>query len=430
MIKKQKQKKNWFILDNYVHVALKGNAVMFYNPLTGKILEYTGKESVIKLVKRLQSPKNLLVIRLTEKELANPEISQFVRDLRRHFMADLIDASLSKGKPLQMMPYLKVHQDAEIIKKAPDHTVGEQMMKYLVEMSVYINSTCSLDCESCGSAYKQFLCCTRSRHREKEPDISALKDLFGQLKGAVLDRVNILGGDILKFSKLEELLGLLKQPEQSFKKVFYIHYLNLLHQEEKLALFPADTSSLKILVTFPVKRNQWKEVLESLPGHSMDAKFLFIISSETDVTEAEELISQFQLANYSLLPFFNGRNREFFEENVFLDREDLGEAKPTAHEILARQSVNPFHYGTLTVLSNGHIHANVNAPRLGILGRDTIHDAVFKEMYRGNSWRRIRKKVEPCKRCTFEALCPPLSNYEYALKQNNLCHIWKDGVME
>jgi pseudo-rSAM protein len=421
----KKQKKEWFILDNYVHVALKGDAVMFYNPLTGKILEYTGSEPVIKLVRRLLSPKNLLVIRLTEKDRSNPEISQFVRDLRGHFMGDLIDVSLSKGKPLQMMPYLKIHQDAEIIKKAPDHTVGEQMMKYLVEISVYINSACSLDCESCGSAYKQFLCCTRARHRKKEPDISTIIDLFGQLKGAALDRVNILGGDILKFSKLEELLGLLKQPGQSFKKVFYIHYLNLLHREEKLALFPVDTSSFKVLVTFPVKEDQWKEVLESLHSHSMDAKFLFIIGNEADVSEAEELISLFQLDNYSLLPFFNGRNREFFEENVFLDREDLGEAKPTAHEILARQLVNPFHYGTLTVLSNGHIHANVNVPRLGILGTNSIHDAVFKEMYRGNSWRRIRKKVAPCKRCTFEALCPPLSNYEYALNRNNLCHIWE-----
>ncbi len=420
----KKQKKNWFILDNYVHAVLKGNAVLFYNPLTGKILEYNGKGPVIKLVRRLLSPKNLSVIRLTEKELSDPEVSQFVRDLRGHFMADLIDASMGKGKPLQMMPYLKVHQDVEIIKKAPSYTVGEQMMKYLVEVSVYINSTCSLDCDICRSAYKQFLCCTRTKGK-KGPDISVIKDLFGQLKGAPLDRINILGGDIFKFPAWRQLLELLNEPGQSFKKVFYIHYLNLLHREETLALFPADTSSFKILVPFPVKKDQWQEVLASLQSCGMNAQFLFIISSEADVDQAEELISLFQLDDYSLLPFFNGGNRAFFEENVFLDREDLGEARPTAHEILARQAVNPLHYGTLTILSSGHIHANVNAPRLGILGRDSIHEAVFKEMYRGSSWRRIRKKVEPCKRCIFEALCPPLSNYEYTLKQNNLCHIWE-----
>jgi pseudo-rSAM protein len=85
--------------------------------------------------------------------------------------------------------------------------------------------------------------------------------------------------------------------------------------------------------------------------------------------------------------------------------------------------VNPFHFGTLTVLSNGSIYANVNTQRLGSLNGGSLHDVVYKEMYRGKSWRRIRKKVEPCKFCTFDALCPPLSNYEYALGRNNLCHI-------
>jgi hypothetical protein len=51
---------------------VKGNSAMFYNPLTGKIFEYNGSEAVLKLVKRLHSSKNLLVIRITEKELLNP----------------------------------------------------------------------------------------------------------------------------------------------------------------------------------------------------------------------------------------------------------------------------------------------------------------------------------------------------------------------
>jgi pseudo-rSAM protein len=378
---------------------------------------------VIKRVKRWQSPKNLLVIRLTEKELSNPEVSQFVCDMRDHFMGDLVDTSLSKGKPLQMMPYLKVQKDVEIIKKLPSTSVGELIMKYLVEISLYINSTCCLDCDICGSAYKQFLCCTRTKYGKEELDILSLKDLFQQLKGVPLDRVNILGGDIFKFSKLEQLLELLKRPGQSFKKVFYIHYLNLFHREENLALFPADTFFFNLLVTFPVRENQWKKALELLDALGMSVQFFFIISSEAEVSDAEELISLYHLDNYSFFPFFNGRNREFFEQNVFLDREDLREARPTFKEILARQCVNPLHFGTLTVLSNGHIHANVNAPRLGILGSNSIYEVVYREMDRGNSWRRIRKKVEPCKRCTFEALCPPLSNYEYALGRNNLCHI-------
>lgn len=419
----KKQKKFWFILDNYVHISLKGNSLVFYNPLTGKILEYTASEPVIRLVKRLQSPKNLLVVGLTGKDFVNPGISQLVRDLRGHFMGDLVDTTLIKEKPVQMMPYLKVHKDAEIIKKTPSRSVGEQMMKYLVEISIYINRMCSLDCEICDSAYKQFLCCTRRIQGKKELDVLSIKHLFQQLQGAALARVNILGGDIFKFSKLHQLSAILTRQSQDFEKAFYTHYLNLVHREEKFGLFPAGSFSLKVLVTFPIKKDQWQQVLESLRAHHINTHFHFIISSSTEISAAEELITGYGMDNYSLHPFFNGKNQSFFRENVFLDKEDLQEAKPTIKEILARQIVNPFYFGTLTVLSNGDIHANVNVSRLGTLEKNSIYEVVYKEMYRGKSWRRIRKRVEPCKRCTFEALCPPLSNYEYALGKNNLCHI-------
>jgi pseudo-rSAM protein len=418
----KKPKKYWFILDNYVHVSMNGNAVMFYNPLTGKILEYIGSESVLKLVKRLHSPKNLLVIPLTEKELLNPGISQFVNKMRGYFMGDLIDASLAKIKPLQMMPYPKIHQDAELMKKTSSHSVGEHMMRYLVEVSLYINGSCALDCDICGSAYQQFLCCTRTKHGTGELNIQSLKDLFQQLQGAPLVRVNILGGDIFKFSKLEELSVILKA--FSFKKVLYTHYLNLIHQEDKFGLFPANFSSFSIVVNFPVEENRLKVSAELLERHDIKADFLFIVGSETDVTRAEELISSFCLENYSFHPFFNGNNLDFFQRNIFVDREDLQEAKPTDKEIQARELVNPFHFGRVTILSNAHIHTNVNTSRQGTLEKNSMHEAVYKEMSRGKSWRRIRKRVEPCKRCTFSALCPPLSNYEYVIGRNNLCHIW------
>ncbi|MCP5101952.1 MAG: hypothetical protein GY950_01170, partial [bacterium] len=163
MNKKQSRKNYWFILDNYMHVSLKKDVVLFYNPLTGDILEYAGSgaETVIRLVKRLQAPRNMLVIRLSEGELADPAVAGFVNRMRRHFMADLVEISAGKGKPVQMMPRAKVHRDAEFIKKTPFRSVGERVMSYLGEISLYVNGTCSLNCEMCASAYKQFLCCTQ-----------------------------------------------------------------------------------------------------------------------------------------------------------------------------------------------------------------------------------------------------------------------------
>lgn len=297
----------------------------------------------------------------------------------------------------------------------------------LVEKDMFINL----------SAYRQFLCCTRGRDRGKdhsqELDILAITHFLQQLQGSSLVRLNILGGDIFKYSQWDRLSDILNETSwvgaanSLFEKIFYTHYLNLLHQEKKLVLLPAGSFSLKIVIMFPIRKEQWEQVLDMLTAYRPGTHFLFVITQETDITAAEKLISRYGLDKYSFHPFFNGGNREFFQDMVFIDKEALREEKPSMTEILARQCINPFHFGTLTVLSNGDIHANVNVSRLGNLEKDSIYDVVYKEMDRGKSWRRTRKKVEPCRRCTFKGLCPPLSNYEYALGQNNLCHIWRPG---
>ncbi|HLP57670.1 MAG TPA: hypothetical protein VK186_02525 [Candidatus Deferrimicrobium sp.] len=252
-----------------------------------------------------------------------------------------------------------------------------------------------------------------------------IKNLFQQLQAASLARLNILGGDIFKYSQWQQLPEILNAPGLPAEKILYTHYLNLNGQEEKLALFPENFFSLKILVPFPIKKQSWEKIIETPSINRPNTHFLFIIAGEADVDAAEELIVQYQLENYSFHPFFNGENREFFRQAVFVTREDLEEARPTMPEILARQCINPLQFGTLTILGNGHIHANINTPRLGTLAGDSIYEVVHKEMDRGAGWRRTRKKVAPCRHCTFNALCPPLSNYEYALGQNNLCHIWE-----
>lgn len=427
----KKQNNYWLVLDNYVHIVLKGDSLLCYNTLTGGILEYNRKsrediDPIITLIKRLHSAKNQGAVRLTSRQISDPVIAPFVNQMREAFMADVMGTSLSKGKPVQMLPYLKVHKDVEKIKKFSTRSVGEEMMKYLAEVSIYINNVCALDCDVCASAYRQFLCCTRTSNKKDNMDISSLTKLMEQLKGLPQIRLNILGGDIFKYPHLEALLNLLREQPPSFKHVFYSHYVNLPQEQDIYRLFPP-ASALKILITFPVldqKEEHWLQALATArhcQALDIDTQFLFVIAQETHFSQAEELIETHALENYMFLPFYNRRNETFFRENVFLDKEDILEARPGMRDIIARQMVNPLHFGTLTVLSDRRIYANVNAPPLGSLEKNPISDAVYKEMYRGKSWRRIRKKVEPCKHCVFEALCPPLSNYEYALKKNNLC---------
>jgi pseudo-rSAM protein len=91
-----------------------------------------------------------------------------------------------------------------------------------------------------------------------------------------------------------------------------------------------------------------------------------------------------------------------------------------------RMKMNPSNFGKLIVNTNGDCYANINAAKLGNIYRDTLYEIIYKETRMGKSWRRVRSRVEPCKRCLYALLCPPLSNYEYVINRNNLCKVFQE----
>jgi pseudo-rSAM protein len=257
----------WFYLDNYVHVERLGDRALLYNSLTGEIREYADNPAVLGLIEKMQSPENLLVVRLGEKELQDPKISAFVQEMRNLFMGDLIETSRSTGKPVQLMPMIKLHRDADKMKTESFRSVGVDVMKYLDNMALYVNGSCTLDCGICSSAYKQFLWCNRQNGGVELP-IGQIRQLFEQLVGSDLCHVHILGGNILTYPGLQELVSILA--EYRLKRTFYIHYLNLVAGRESLqnlGLISGNNSQIKVLVTFPVDEAKLKiagQILENL----------------------------------------------------------------------------------------------------------------------------------------------------------------------
>jgi pseudo-rSAM protein len=186
------------------------------------------------------------------------------------------------------------------------------------------------------------------------------------------------------------------------------------------------SSSLKVLVPSPINQENLKAALRILGKSKLQSEFIFMIQDEHEFEKAESVVASLQIGNYDYQPLFNGENLEFFKENVFITKEEILGSKPGMNDIYARSEVNSLNFGKLIVSAAGRIYADVNASVLGILGKDSIYDVLYRETYHGKSWRRVRKNVEPCKRCTFQALCPPLSDYTYALGRNDLCHINND----
>ena len=415
------EKKYWFYIDSYVHISVKKDAALFYNSYSGKILEYEGEPKIMRLVKKLCLPENLRVIPLWESELNNPIIKAFVFNIRKNFMGDLLEASASKTKPAQLPPFVKINKDIDFLKRDKNRSVGEDIMDYLTDIYIYINVKCHRNCIICNLAYRQLPYCTSNQLRKHELAIDYLKILESETRSAPYLDYHILGGNILKYSMFDQALELIKSFNN--QKFFYLHYLNLESSKECLQKIKKAGVILMILVNWPLDEKQLKFSLKTLFASGIDYKLTFIIRDEQDFQNADKIINGYKLKNFEFKALYTGCNLAFFEKNIYIEKNEITEVHPSLKDIYSRSLINVFHFGKLTILPNRNVYADINASCLGILGQNSIYDIMMKELIKGKSWRKIRRNVLPCKSCTYECLCPPISNYNTIIGRNDLCHI-------
>lgn len=208
-------------------------------------------------------------------------------------------------------------------------------------------------------------------------------------------------------------------------KTYHFHYL---HIEDRTGFFKfSKEGNNKLLVTahFPIDIDRFARTMDILIRSRMTGHidFQFVVQKEADIESAEDLVSKYRIDRYQLVPYFNGGNLDFFREYVFLDRDSILESQPGMNDILTRNVLNSSDFKHLHILSDQSFHANLNHPKIGKLGENHIMEIIYKELHHGKSWTKIRKHVNPCKSCAFNSLCPPISNYEYAIGRYNLCHI-------
>jgi pseudo-rSAM protein len=164
--------------------------------------------------------------------------------------------------------------------------------------------------------------------------------------------------------------------------------------------------------------------LETLP--SAGVKIVFLIQHEHEFPYLETVIDELKIKEFSVQPYFNRENLEFFRDNVFTDKESLSSGDLDMNAIKARQSYNTLNYGKMYI-KNRQVYSNLNAAPLGRLDSLSLREAVILELKEHGNWLRVRRDVSPCKDCLLDAVCPPLSNFEYATGINNSCTIWRES---
>jgi pseudo-rSAM protein len=171
----------------------------------------------------------------------------------------------------------------------------------------------------------------------------------------------------------------------------------------------------------PYQTHNIESIINILEKTNIDHIFRFRLSSEYDYEWFNASVASILDENrFTTEPFYTGANLDFFEQYVFMNEDDIFEDPISLRTIFANKILNSNFFGHLYINCNGDVKSNPNSKTLlGNISKDTVYQLISNELIHNYSWKRTRTK-SPCNTCVYQYLCPPPSNYEYALKRNNL----------
>lgn len=403
-----------FFLESHIYVSFKEDKMLLYDTHSGKSL-FVVESEPIQLVRRIYEDENLGSVELSERDFSVAVIRDFVNDVVASGMGQLVSAEQQSTKPVVLLPILSLNFDVDRFKdkEFADAILSRNVSKYLLDINILLNGLCQQECVHCGEYCKQFFCCSKNGSSSSLPK-EFLMEILRQTSYYPVHTINLTGGNIYQYGDLD-VLG---TSDNNGNKIFnfYVHYLN--YQENSFV----DSQNIHLMINFPVNMEKLNEV--HLLTRGKKTKYHLIIENEEQYNELELALSKIGIADFEVHPFYNGNNQCFFEESVFLSEEDILASPISMREIFRNQKLNANSFGSLYILPNGDVKANLNEERIGNVGSDRIIDVINDEMKKNTAWRRIRLS-EPCCSCVYQYLCPPISNYERALKKQNLCHVCK-----
>ena len=417
----------WLFLEPYVHMLCQDGVFLLYNTISKTVLEFSNSHALIQITEGLIDPGNGYVVSLSTSQMQDATVRDFIRQLKEHFMGDLLDPSWSDGKPVNIYPEpfvkfgLKLPQEQHSAMKA-----DLDVRNYLQEITLFLNTGTEASAEPYSAAYLQCSYPAVVSAKTEEMDIHLFRTVIDDVNNYTPTLIHISGINLLAYPYLEDVLEVLGS--SPFQKKYH---LLIEHWEERIIpyILVQKQTTLSLYINFPVNHDTIAGYLRSLPDPKLIKKleFNFVVSNQEELEEALEIVKLFDLNNVFFKPFFTGKNLDFFRENVFVSKEEILASQPDQQQVFSRISINENDFGKFSVLPGGEVYANLNDPMIGEATKSSLVQLVRSELGKGISWRRIRAQVSPCKDCLYQFLCPPISSYEIFMKRFNFCDVYPNG---
>lgn len=410
-MKLEKTKKYWFYILPHVYYAKKGLIAILLNTKNSSSIHISDKK-FINLLETMHKKTNLGVALLNKNQLKDEQIMDFVKECVEKEICKVLEVNDNNQTPIQLMPILNLQRDVDKLRKDKSRSLGEDVRRYISDVTVILNDNCKQNCKYCKKYNSQHFCCISNKQTEVLK-IENFINFSNQLMSVPIRRFVITGGNIFEYPFLKELIEFLDTKQ--INPCIGFHYLNF----DLTKLEFVQNIKTEIFINFPLNQSKLELCFEHMKIEN--TQFVFFVKNEEENICVETILGQTKISNYKVVPFYTGNNYSFFEDYVFLGKTDLLDYNFEQRIIFANQKMNTNFFGSLYIYPNGDIKANPNTKKLGNIERTPLIKLAEKELTINSAWRKIRK-TEPCNSCIYQFLCPSTSNYEIAFGKYNLCH--------
>lgn len=404
-------KQYWLLLSPKVYVNHKNGITLLYHTETGEHIE-TVSDVVLELINKLQDDKNLGAIKLSDDYRSNPEIMNFVAEAAKKAIVIPAEIDPDRPKPMTFLPILNLQRDVDkLVEYGHEEFIGRDILHYLHQLDIQINNSCERSCGHCNSYDKQFLCCNSQKEtKELSPEI--INSILSQANNSLTKKVNISGGDVSEYDRWGELWRIMESYDYEYH--LWIELSNFLANKSW-----ADKAT-KYNVELLINPQTPKEDIEKVIDEYINVRLNFIIENEEQYSIAAGYEDRIGSGQINVIPFFTGSNLGFFEENIFIDKDDMFSDPVSMRTIFCNQKLNSNYFGVLNVSTDGSVKANINKHTIGNIYEHSLIEMIYKELLSHSSWREVRNgKI--CSDCLYQYLCPPPSNYEHSIGKFDLC---------
>lgn len=396
---------NYLVLFSSVFVFINEKNVLLYDSKSSKHLKYT--DSNILAIFNSRISKGLNVFKVNEHS------AHFFLfdDITNNNMGWV--ASNTKKIPFQIAPIVSINHTVFNEEGSPISKTLSESNWNITKLNIHLDGNIQW-LSNPLHPIKQTIFCDAESEISDRIDAQLLMNKLEYINKLIyLQEVNIICNRPDLYSEYNHLIDFLYSSLRKQVKLYLVidaifldshapYFKKLLYAYEnvfiKAIIPPQKTTALH-------HENLFKKFAENR------CRFIKMVYSEIDL---------YSDSNYQHVPVYNGDNLDFFEKNVFLNKNDICNQTLTMQDIFRRENLNEFYFGNLTILFNGYVYNNINRDCIGNLFQHSLQQLLLL-ISNNNSWFLTRNKINPCNKCIYCFLCPPISNYEFAFNRFNLC---------